>query len=152
MDKLLHSIRQTQKIPTYYLSETLSILPETVAFNTSTQICRTSRMQKEMKYTDTRHEVYAMSFSMVVIFSQIMLKTFTRAVDSVISYIAKVINTNYNSNKCCCMNNKQLIQLYTPNYRKVFINLDAIGQWFPGGRGHSPGGARVGYRMGGKKN
>ncbi len=62
-----------------------------------------------------------MSFSMVVKFSQIMLKTFTRAVDSVISYIAKVINTNYNSNMCCCMNNKQLIQLYTPNC--ICINM-----------------------------
>ncbi len=64
-----------------------------------------------MKYTDTSHEeVYAMSFSMVFTFSQIMLKTFTRAVDNVISYIDKVINKNDNSNMCCCMNNKQLIK------------------------------------------
>ncbi len=46
-----------------------------------------------MKYTDTSHEdVYALSFSIVVTFSQIMLKTSTRAVDNVISYIANVIN------------------------------------------------------------
>ncbi len=64
---------------------------------------------------------------MVVKFSQTMLKTFTRAVDNVISYIAKVINANYSSNMCCCMNNKQLIQLFTPNYSKVFTHFDAIG-------------------------
>ncbi len=64
-----------------------------------------------MKYTDTSHEeVNAKSFSMVVQFSQIMLKTFTRAVYNVIIYIEKLININYNSNMCCCMNNKQLIK------------------------------------------
>ncbi len=67
-----------------------------------------------------------MSFRMGVTFSQIMVKTFTRAVDNVISYIANVINTN-NSNMCCCMNSKQLIQLSTPNYSKVFKDFDAIG-------------------------
>ncbi len=45
-----------------------------------------------------------------------MLKTFIRALDKVIYRpIAMVINENYNSNMYCCMNNKQLIQLYTPN-------------------------------------
>ncbi len=64
---------------------------------------------------------------MVVTFSQIMLKTFTRAVDNVITNIAKDINTKYNSNMCCCMNNKQLIQLSTPNYSKLFTTFDALG-------------------------
>ncbi len=54
----------------YYLLETSSTLP-TVAFNTSAEICRTSRLQNEMKYTNTSYEeVYAMSFSTVVTFSQ----------------------------------------------------------------------------------
>ncbi len=45
-----------------------------------------------------------------------MLKTFIKALDKVIYRpIAMVINENYNSNMYCCMNNKQLIQLYTPN-------------------------------------
>ncbi len=39
-----------------------------------------------------------MSFSIVVTFSQIMLKTFIRALDKVISYIAMATNKNYNSN------------------------------------------------------
>ncbi len=56
-----------------------------------------------------------------------MLKIFIRALDSVISYIAMVINKNYNSNMYCCMNNKQLITLSTPNYSKVLTNFDAIG-------------------------
>ncbi len=56
-----------------------------------------------------------------------MLKTFTRAVHNVITNIAKVINKKYNSNMCCCMNNKQLIQLSTPNYSKLFTHFDAIG-------------------------
>ncbi len=64
---------------------------------------------------------------MVVTFSQIMLKTFTRAVDNVITNIAKDINRKYNSNMCCCMNNKQLIQLSTPNYSKLFTTFDALG-------------------------
>ncbi len=55
-----------------------------------------------------------------------MLKTFTRAVDNVITNIAKVINKKYNSNMCC-MKNKQLIQLSTPNYSKLFTNFDALG-------------------------
>ncbi len=43
-----------------------------------------------------------------------------------ISYIAMVINKrNYNSNMYCCMNNKQLIQLSTPNYSKVLTHSDA---------------------------
>ncbi len=42
----------------------LATLPKTVAFNTSTQICRTSRLQNEIKYANTSHEeVYAISFS-----------------------------------------------------------------------------------------
>ncbi len=56
-----------------------------------------------------------------------MLKTFTRAVDNVITNIAKDINTKYNSNMCCRMNNKQLIQLSTPNYSKLFTTFDALG-------------------------
>ncbi len=37
-----------------------------------------------------------------------------------------VINKqNYNSNMYCCMNNKQLIQLSTPNYSKVLTHSDA---------------------------
>ena len=33
------------------------------------------------------------------------------------------INKNYNSNMYCCINNKQLIKLFTPNYSKVLTNL-----------------------------
>ncbi len=54
-----------------------------------------------MKWNDTNtshEEVYAMSFSIVVTFSQIILKTFIRALDDVIIYIAMIINENYNSN------------------------------------------------------
>ncbi len=53
-----------------------------------------------------------------------MLKTFIRALDS---YIAMVINKNYNSNMYWCMNNKQLIKLSTPNSIEVLTNFDAIG-------------------------
>ncbi len=52
-----------------------------------------------MKYVNTSYEeIYAMSFSLVIQFSQIMLKTFIRELDKVIIYIAMIINENYNSN------------------------------------------------------
>ncbi len=56
-----------------------------------------------------------------------MLKTLIRALDKVISYMAMVIDKNYNSNMYWCMNNKQLIKLSTPNYIKVLTHFDAIG-------------------------
>ncbi len=49
-----------------------------------------------MKYANTSHEeIYAMSFSIVVTFPQIMLKTFIRALDKVI-YMSMIINENNN--------------------------------------------------------
>ncbi len=54
-----------------FQSETLSTLSKTVAFNTSTQICRTSRVYNDKKYANTVHE--EVCHSVVVTFSQIML-------------------------------------------------------------------------------
>ncbi len=77
-----------------------------------------------MKYTNISYEeVYVIHYS--ISFSQIMLKTFIRALDKVISYIAMVINKNYNSNMYWCINNKQLIKS-THNYSKVLTNFVAI--------------------------
>ncbi len=62
MDRLLRSVRQTQKISLYYLSKKLSTLSKTVVFNTSTQICRTSRLQNEMKYTNRANVAWFKSY------------------------------------------------------------------------------------------
>ncbi len=71
-----------------------------------------------MKYANSGHEeVYAILFRIVVTFSQSHAKNIhtVRALDKVIIYIAMLINENYNCNKYCCINNKQVIQLSTPN-------------------------------------
>ncbi len=57
-------------------------------------------------------QVYAISFSILVKFSQSHAKNIHKGTRQ--SYhlytVAMVINENYNSNMFCCMNNKQLIK------------------------------------------
>ncbi len=76
----------------------LSMLSKTVAFNTSTEICRTSRLQNEMKYANLAMKKSMLFHSVLKLyFHKDTLKTFIRALDKVIIYIAILIYENYNN-------------------------------------------------------